>query len=118
MKKINYVIFGTLIVLVVAASGCTQTTQNNTTTGDVKAMVSYSGSWNGGASGLFGYRSISGTGNQTFDLGNINGPVTVTATKSDGSSNQLTVSIIKDGNTVASQSTSYPYAGTSATAIL
>ena len=118
MNKKNIIILGILLCIIVAASGCTQNTGMNSTptispqnvsSSDVIAVVSYSGNWNGLAISKLGFRNISGTGNQTIDLGNITGFVSVTAIKTDNGTGTLTVSITKAGNTIASKSSSDRY---------
>jgi hypothetical protein len=79
-------------------------------------MVDYAGSWAVDVSGGFGYRSFSGSGSQTNNLGTVSGSVTAAARKTDNGNGVLTVSIIKGGKTLASQSTSYPYGGATAVA--
>jgi hypothetical protein len=131
VKKPQTILLLLVICLVVALSGCTSsntTTSNNTTTStntstsnasasnDVNILVNYSGSWAVDISGPFGYRSFSGTGQQTNSIGNVTGSVTAAARKTDGGSGTLTVSITKSGKTLASQSTSAPYGGATAVA--
>jgi hypothetical protein len=123
-----------LVCMVVVISGCTTTnnTSNNngnsnissnnstnaTASNDVSVVVSYPGSWAADVSGTFGYRSLSGTGDQTTSLGSVTGSVTISARKTEGGSGTLTTSIVKGGKTVGTASTSAPWGGASTTAII
>lgn len=132
MKKFQIGLLIFVVVFIVAISGCTSSdntsSSSNTSSSDntsstnasspddVYVVIDYPGSWTVDVSGLFGYRSLSGTGNQTTNIGNITTTVTASARKTDDSNDVLTVTIVKDGKTLASQSTPYPYGGASATA--
>lgn len=133
MKRLQIALLVFVIVLIVAVSGCTSNNNNSNSntsntsisntsssnasaSGDVNIVVSYSGPWAADVSGPFGYRSLSGTGDQTTNIGSVTGSVTAAARKTDGGTGTLTVSIVKDGKTLASQSTSYPYGGATAVA--
>ena len=119
-----------LVCFVVVVSGCTSSnnssnsnpssssssSSNASASSDVNIVVSYSGSWAVDVSGPFGYRSLSGTGDQTNNIGSVTGSVTAAARKTDGGTSVLTVSITKGGKTLASQSTSAPYGGATAVA--
>lgn len=117
-----------LVCFVVVVSGCTSSNNSNSNSNgnssssnasassDVNIVVSYSGSWAVDVSGPFGYRSLSGTGDQTNNIGSVTGSVTAAARKTDGGTSALTVSITKGGKTLASQSTSAPYGGATAVA--
>lgn len=130
IKKLQIVLLVLIVAFVVAISGCTSETNNttsntttntsdsnttsNSTSGDVSIAVSYDGVWAVDVSGPFGYRSISGEGDKTTNIGSVEVPVTASARKTEGDDKVLTVSIIKDGRTIASQSTSDPYGGATA----
>ncbi|MCE5215088.1 MAG: hypothetical protein LLF83_10275 [Methanobacterium sp.] len=125
MKKFQIGLLVFVICFVIAISGCTSnnsTSSNNTSSSNASAsneisiVVSYTGSWAVDVSGPFGYRSLSGTGDQTTNIGSATGSVTAAARKTDGGNGVLTVSITKGGKTLASQSTSYPYGGATAVA--
>ena len=118
-----------VLCCIIAVSGCTSnntTAKNNTSSNnsdsnlqassEVLIVVDYAGSWAVDVSGAFGYRSFSGTGSQTNNIGTVSGTVTAAARKTDNGNGLLTVSITKDGKTLASQSTSYPYGGATAVA--
>ncbi|WP_232727988.1 MULTISPECIES: hypothetical protein [Methanobacterium] len=123
-----------LVCLVVVVSGCTSnnntsnttssnTSANNTSTNasasnDVNVVVSYPGNWAADVSGNFGYRALSGTGDQTTNLGPVTGSVTISARKTEGGSGTLTASITKGGKTLGSASTAAPWGGTATTAII
>lgn len=118
-----------VLCCIIAVSGCTSsnTTTNNTSSSnnsdsnpqassEVLIVVDYAGGWAVDVSGAFGYRSFSGTGSQTNNIGTVSGTVTAAARKTDSGNGLLTVSITKGGKTLASQSTSYPYGGATAVA--
>lgn len=118
--------------MVVVISGCTTTNNTSSNSGnsnasnstnasasnDVTVIVSYPGSWAADVSGTFGYRSLSGTGDQTTNLGSVSGSVTISARKTEGGSGTLTTSIMKGGKNLGTASTSAPWGGASTTAII
>jgi hypothetical protein len=126
--KILHIGLLVLIIGLVAVSGCTSSNNSNSNSNgnssssnasassDVNVVVSYSGSWAVDVSGPFGYRSLSGTGDQTNNIGSVTGSVTAAARKTEGGNGLLTVSITKGGKTLASQSTSAPWGGATAVA--
>ena len=126
--KILHIGLLVLIIGLVAVSGCTSNNNSNSNSNgnssgsnasassDVNVVVSYSGSWAVDVSGPFGYRSLSGTGDQTNNIGSVSGSVTAAARKTEGGNGLLTVSITKGGKTLASQSTSAPWGGATAVA--
>lgn len=130
MKKLQIILLVFVVGLIVAVSGCTSynnTSGNNTSSsntsssnasasGDVNIVVNYSGSWACDVSGNFGYKSLGGTGDQTNSIGSATGTVTAAARKTDGGNGILTVSITKNGKTLASQTTNAPYGGATAVA--
>ena len=131
MKKLQIALLVFVMVFIVAVSGCTSTTSNtsnssssqNTSSSnasasnDISIVINYSGSWACDVSGPFGYRSLSGTGNQTTNIGAVTESVTAAARKTDGGTETLTVTIKKGDQVLASQSTNAPYGGASATAV-
>lgn len=74
---------------------------------DVIVEVNYPGNWGGSASGTFGYRGLSGNGEQTVNLGSISGSLTVSTWKTDASSGTMSLTIKRDGKVLGSQSNSY-----------
>ncbi|EKF86465.1 hypothetical protein [Methanobacterium formicicum] len=126
--KILHIGLLVLVIGLVAVSGCTSSNNSNSNSNgnssssnasasnDVNIVVSYSGSWAVDVSGPFGYRSLSGTGDQTNNIGSVTGSVTAAARKTEGGNGLLTVSITKGGKTLASQSTSAPWGGATAVA--
>jgi len=126
--KILHIGLLVLVIGLVAVSGCTSSNNSNSNSNgnssssnasassDVNIVVSYSGSWAVDVSGPFGYRSLSGTGDQTNSIGSVTGSVTAAARKTEGGNGLLTVSITKGGKTLASQSTSAPWGGATAVA--
>jgi hypothetical protein len=135
MKISKEIILGIVLVcFVLVASGCisSDSTSDNTSSddntsndnsssddkassNDVTIDVKYSGPWAADVSGEFGYRSLSGTGNQKNSLGSVSGPITVSARKTEGGSGTLTVSILKGKETLSSASTSSPWGAATAT---
>lgn len=108
-----------LVCFLVAVSGCSsnnKSSSNSSSSSDVNIVVNYPGTWVAELSGNWGYRSIEGSGDQTINLGNISGVVSASVRKKDGSSDTLKVQITKNGQTLGSASTSYPYAAASAVA--
>lgn len=107
-----------LVCFVVIASGCTSSDNNSTSnassSNDVTVVINYSGNWAADVSGTLGYRALGSTGNQTTNLGSVSGPLTVSARKTEGGNGVLTVSIMKNGKTLSTASTSAPYGGATA----
>ena len=125
MQKYFQIVLLVLVICgIVVVSECTSSnnssnsnsSSSNSSSNDVNVVVNYSGSWAVDVSGPFGYRSFSGTGDQTNNIGSVTGSVTAAARKTDGGNGVLTVSIVKNGKTLASQSTSAPYGGATAVA--
>lgn len=121
MKKLQIGLLVFVVCFVVAVSGCTsntttKTSGSNASANDVSIVVNYPGSWAVDVSGQFGYRSLSGTGDQTTNIGSVTGSVVAAARKTEGGNEVLTVSITKGGKTLASQSTSAPWGGATAVA--
>jgi hypothetical protein len=126
VKKLQIGILILIICFVAAVSGCTSsnttpsnnmsTSSNASASNDVSIVVNYSGSWAVDVSGPFGYRSLSGTGDQTTSIGSVTGSVTAAARKTEGGNGVLIVSITKGGKTLASASTSAPFGGATAVA--
>ena len=128
-KKFEIGILILIICCIVALAGCTSNNNSDTNTGnsntsssdtgnsstssnggdsnDVIVEVSYPGNWGGSASGTFGYRGLSGNGEQTVNLGSISGSLTVSTWKTDGSSGTMSLTIKRDGKVLGSQSNSY-----------
>ena len=123
-----------MVCMVVAVAGCTTnnvanssnnsnqgnnssmntSSSNSSSSNDVNIVINYTGSWACDVSGTFGYRGLSGSGDQTTNMGSISGPVTASARKTEGGSGTLVVSIVKGGKTLSTSSTSSPYGGASA----
>jgi|GEM_PF-996644 len=123
-----------IICMVVAVAGCTTnnvanssnnsnqgnnssmntSSSNSSSSNDVNIVINYTGSWACDVSGTFGYRGLSGKGDQTTNMGSISGPVTASARKTEGGSGTLVVSITKGGKTLSTSSTSSPYGGATA----
>jgi hypothetical protein len=123
-----------MICMVVAVAGCTTnnmtnsssnssqgnnssmntSSSNTSSSNDVNIVINYTGNWACDVSGTFGYRGLSGNGDQTTNMGTISGPVTASARKTEGGSGVLVVSITKGGKTLSTSSTSSPYGGATA----
>ena len=130
MKKFQICLLIFVICFVVAVSGCTSNNNNNTSSSntassntsntntsasnDVNIVINYSGSWAVDVSGQFGYRALSGTGDQTTNIGSVTGYVTAAARKTEGGSGTLIVSITKGGKTISTASTNAPWGGATA----
>jgi len=71
-----------------------------------EVKVIYEGSWSGAIVDSDGSRSISGSGTETFS---VDGTVSANAQKMDGSSQEITIQIIENGNVVEEQSTTSAY---------
>jgi len=130
VKKFQICLLIFVICFVVAVSGCTSNNNNNTSSSntassntsntntsasnDVNIVINYSGSWAVDVSGQFGYRALSGTGDQTTNIGSVTGYVTAAARKTEGGSGTLIVSITKGGKTISTASTNAPWGGATA----
>lgn len=130
VKKFQICLLIFVICFVVAVSGCTSNNNNNTSSSntassntsntntsasnDVNIVINYSGSWAVDVSGQFGYRALSGTGDQTTNIGSVTGAVTAAARKTEGGSGTLIVSITKGGKTLSTASTNAPWGGATA----
>lgn len=110
-----------IFLLVIFASGCTNT-QNNSTTNqspntsqsstnnssfasNVIVSVAYQGTWNGTISDKTGNRTVHGTSSNRYNLGPNPGNVSITFQKTDNSTLPLLVQIIQGNKVVESQST-------------
>lgn len=107
-----------LVCCIVALSGCTtsENTSSSDSSGsnasnsdDVIVTVNYNGNWGGSASGEFGYRGLSGNGDQTINLGKISGVLTVSTWTTEGTG-PMSLKITRGGKTLGEQSNSYPSA--------
>lgn len=128
-----------VLVLVIAASGCTSS--NNSTNSpqssnvqsnsgsassgsssgssnaqSVSVVINYMGAWSGAITSPTGSQNIDGSGNKVINLGTVSGNVAVNAQKKDTSSDKITVSIQSGGKTVATQSSTAQYGIASTTA--
>jgi hypothetical protein len=119
-KKLEIGLLVLIICFVVALAGCTSNNNSSSDTGDsntsssntsnsndVIVEVSYPGNWGGSASGTFGYRGLSGQGDQTINLGSLSGSLTVSTWTTDGSSGTMDLTIKRDGKVLGSQSNTY-----------
>ena len=88
------------------------TSSNDTTTSTAtgtQIQIDYSGSWSGSYSDESGTQSIDGTGSKTINASSSDITTTAVIQKQAGNSKKLTVNIIKDGNVVATKSTTAEY---------
>jgi hypothetical protein len=135
LKKFNIGILGIMgiLILVVFASGCVSSSNNTTnsssssssqsgqsasSTGNPVIKISASGAWTGNIADSAGSKSVDGSGYQTIPLPLNPGSVAVTFQKDNSKdvivngtikpdTSTLTVQLVdKDGNIVATQSTS------------
>lgn len=84
--------------------------ESETSYSGYQVKVIYDGSWSGAAGGTDSINSYDGTGDETIDLGDVPyGIVSANAQKQDGSSDKLTIQILKDGKVVKEGSTSAAY---------
>ncbi|AEG18817.1 hypothetical protein MSWAN_1806 [Methanobacterium paludis] len=108
-----------LVVIVFMAMGDHNTgssstaSADNSTTSNVatgtQIQINYTGSWSGAYTDDSGSQSIDGTGSKTINVSSDDISTSADAQKSDGSSKQLTITIIQDGKTVATKSTTAQY---------
>jgi hypothetical protein len=80
----------------------------------VQIRVLYGGNWSGVYGDASGSQSVEGSGTRTFTINNARSPVSAAFQKRDGSSNQLTVILFKDGNEARRSNTTAPYGKVSA----
>ena len=116
MKKIAIGLMAILIV-VTFVSGCTNS--NNSTTNNsssqnnsgmqsgenVTLKINSDGQWNGTLSYKNGTRTINGTGDATYNLGQNPGKVSVTVQKTGNKNGTITLQLFKGGNVTIYQST-------------
>lgn len=108
-----------VVVLLFMAMGDQNTASNSTTSSNdtttsnaatgTQIQIDYSGSWSGSYSDESGTQSIDGTGSKTINASSSDITTTAVIQKSAGNSKKLTVNIIKDGNVVATKSTTAEY---------
>lgn len=106
-----------VVGLVVAMGGgdtSSSESNQNTDTGSpfqgYQVKIIYDGSWSGAAGSTDSMNSYDGTGNKTIDLGEVSYDiVSANAQKQDGSSEKLTIQILKDGEVVKEGSTTAAY---------
>ena len=115
MRKIGIGLIAVLI-LVIFASGCTSSNnstgnnssmQNNSTmqNNNIIVQINSDSSWNGTLTYNNGTRTINGTGNAAYNLGQNPGNVRVTLQKTGDKTGTLTLQLIKGGNVIVNQST-------------
>lgn len=115
----KYILLVLCLVLVtaVAIAGCTSsqsgqpitTTSGSSQPGTIQVKVDYSGKWSGALGAGGNVKTVDGTGPQTFDIQNPRYFVSVNAQKMDDSNRLLTVSILRNGNVVATENTNAAY---------
>lgn len=75
----------------------------------IEIKVDYAGSWSGNYGDESGSQSVDGSGTKTFKISGSPSVVSAVFQKRDGGSGTLTVSILQNGNTVETKSTSAQY---------
>ena len=74
-----------------------------------QVKIIYDGEWSGAAGDVSSINSISGSGDETIDMPDDASLISANAQKQDGSSNELTIQILKDGKVVKESSTTAEY---------
>ena len=74
-----------------------------------QVKIIYDGEWSGAAGDVSAINSISGSGDETIDMPDDASLISANAQKKDGSSNELTIQILKDGKVVKESSTTAEY---------
>lgn len=74
-----------------------------------QVKIIYDGEWSGAAGDVSSINSISGSGDETIDMPDDVSLISANAQKKDGSSNELTIQILKDGKVVKESSTTAEY---------
>ena len=74
-----------------------------------QGKIIYDGEWSGAAGDVSSINSISGSGDETIDMPDDASLISANAQKKDGSSNELTIQILKDGKVVKESSTTAEY---------
>ena len=96
------------IVLIALIVFVTSDKNTSAATG-TQVQINYTGSWSGAYTDGSGTQSIDGTGPKTVNVSTDSIYTSVDAQKKDGSNKELTISIIKDGKTVATKNTTAEY---------
>jgi hypothetical protein len=84
-------------------------TNNSSLDSDIIVAVSYQGTWNGTISDNSGNRTVEGTGNRRFNLGNNQSSVSVNLQKLGNDSLQLRVDILNGTNVIERLTNSSPF---------
>ena len=74
-----------------------------------QVKIIYDGEWSGAAGDVSSINSISGSGDETIDMPDDASLISANAQKKAGSSNELTIQILKDGKVVKESSTTAEY---------
>lgn len=116
MKKIAIGLMA-ILILITFASGCTSynnqtwnnsSAQNNSSmqaNQNITLQIKSDGSWNGTLSYKNGTKSINGTGDATYNLGQNPGNIKVTVQKTGNNSGTIILQLFKGGNVTVHQST-------------
>ncbi len=121
----KYLVLILFLILVILTSGCAnnsnsnvnnQTSQNNVSmqnnnsiNSGIIVTVSYQGTWNGTISDNSGNRTVQGTGNGRFNLGNNQKSVIVNFQKLGNNNLQLRVQLLNGTTVIESQTNSAPF---------
>lgn len=81
----------------------------NKPTSTVQIRVNYDGAWHGAYGEIGSLQSVDGTGPKTYTMNNVNYVASANFQKMDGSSNELSVEIVKDGTVIKRSSTTAAY---------
>jgi hypothetical protein len=124
-KYLTVILF---LIMVIVISGCVNNNstgnnssvqnnpsiQNNTSSSDITVVVSYQGTWNGTISDSSGNRTVQGSANGRFHLGNQTS-ITVNFQKLGNDDLPLLVEILNGTDVIESQSNSSPFGTVSIT---
>ena len=113
MKKF-YILLAFMCIAVILAAGCTGSSSG--TSGDtLQVQINSSGIWAGSYGAVGEIHRVDGTGSQVYTITDSGGNVMAEFQKHDGSSEQLTVSIIKNGQVIETDNTTAAYGTVSIT---
>jgi len=109
-----YILLAFMCIAAVIVAGCTGSS-SGTSGGNLQVQVNSSGSWAGSYGAVGEIHRVDGTGSQTYTIAEDGGNVMAEFQKHDGSSDQLTVSIIKNGQVIETENTTAAYGTVSIT---
>ena len=112
--KQPYILLAFMCIVVVIVAGCTGSS-SGTSGGSVQVQINSSGSWAGSYGAVGEIHRVDGTGSQTYTITDSGGNVMAEFQKHDGSADQLTVSIIENGQILKTANTTAAYGTVSIT---